>query len=80
VGRRFGRHKIGRKSLEGSLACLVGTGIVACVGPLFHLDIRVALAGAVVAAVTEALSTRVDDNISVPLMSGLAMTILTRVL
>ena len=79
IGRRFGRHRFGRKSVEGSLACLFGTGIVACIGPLFGLDLRVALAGAVVAAVTEALSTRVDDNVSVPLVSGLAMTLLARV-
>lgn len=80
IGRRFGKHKFGRKSIEGSLACLVGTAIVACAGPLFGLELQLALAGAVVAAVVEALSTRVDDNVSVPLISGLAMTLLAKLL
>lgn len=80
IGRRFGRHRFGRKSVEGSLACLVGTFIVAAVSPAFGLETGIAFAGAVTATVTEALSTRVDDNVSVPLVSGLTMTILARVL
>lgn len=81
IGRRFGRHRFGRKSVEGSLACLFGTCLVALAGPLYNLEsIQVAIAGAVVATATEALSTRVDDNVSVPLVSGLAMTILVKVL
>ena len=78
VGRRFGRHRFGRKSVEGSLACLAGTLLVAVLVP--DLALPVALFGAVVAAITEALSTRIDDNISVPIVSGLAMTLLSRIL
>jgi dolichol kinase len=78
VGRRFGRHRFGRKSVEGSLACLAGTSLVAVFTP--GLALSVALPGAVVAAITEALSTRIDDNISVPIVSGLVMTLLSRIL
>lgn len=78
VGRRFGRHRFGRKSVEGSLACLAGTLLVAVLAP--DLALPVALFGAVVAAITEALSTHIDDNISVPIVSGLAMTLLSRIL
>jgi dolichol kinase len=78
IGRRFGRHRFGRKSVEGSLACLAGTLLVAIFAP--DLALPVALFGATVAAITEALSTRIDDNISVPIISGLAMTLFSRIL
>jgi dolichol kinase len=78
IGRKYGRHRFGRKSVEGSLACLLGTVIVALLVP--GLTLSVALAGAVVATVTEALSMNLDDNISVPIVSGLAMTLLIRVI
>jgi dolichol kinase len=76
IGRKFGRHRFGRKSVEGSLACLAGTVVVAFLAP--GITLTVALAGAVVATVTEAISLTIDDNISVPLVSGLAMTLLQR--
>ncbi|PWB72959.1 hypothetical protein C3F09_05890, partial [candidate division GN15 bacterium] len=38
IGRRYGRHRFGRKSVEGSTACLVGTLLVAALGPLFGLE------------------------------------------
>ncbi|HUV31197.1 MAG TPA: SEC59/DGK1/VTE5 family protein [Acidobacteriota bacterium] len=77
VGRKLGRHKFGRKSVEGSLACLAGTLAVAFVVP--GLDLTAAVFGAVVATVVEALSSRIDDNVSVPIISGLAMTLLGRI-
>lgn len=78
IGRRFGRHRFGRKSLEGSLACLAGTMLAAIFVP--DVALPVAICGAVVATATEALSTRIDDNISVPIISGLAMTLFSRIL
>jgi dolichol kinase len=74
IGRKFGRHKFGRKSVEGSLGCLVGTLIVAALAP--GLPMWVAAVGAVTATVTEALSVTIDDNITVPLVSGTVMTLL----
>ena len=78
VGRKFGRHKFGRKSVEGTLACLVGTLLVALVAP--QLPLMLGVIGAVVATATEALSTRIDDNVSVPIISGLVMTLTHRIL
>lgn len=77
IGRKFGRHKFGRKSVEGSLGCLLGTVIVALLTP--HLPLSVGLFGAVVATVAEAVSFKIDDNVSVPLASGLAMTLFLRI-
>ncbi|MCP4685063.1 MAG: hypothetical protein GY867_06385 [bacterium] len=78
IGRKLGRHRFGRKSVEGSLGCLLGTAIVALIVP--DVPLAVGLTGAVVATVTEALSTQIDDNISVPIVAGLAMTLLTSIL
>ncbi len=78
IGRKFGRHRFGgRKTIEGSLGCLAGTMIVAMVVP--NLSLAVGLIGACVATLTEAFSLKIDDNLSVPLVSGLAMTILQKV-
>lgn len=78
IGRKFGRHKFGRKSIEGSLGCLAGTLIVAVFTPGLALSISVL--GAFVATLVEALSTGIDDNISVPIVSGLTMTLFGRIL
>lgn len=79
VGRRWGRHRfLNGKSLEGSLACLAGTAAIALLAP--DIALPVALAGAAVATIVEALPLGVDDNISVPLVSGLVMTFLVQIL
>lgn len=77
IGRRFGRHKFKNKSLEGSSAFLVAAVLVALFVP--ELALVTGLVGAFVATVTEALSFRVDDNATVPLVSGLVMTLLLRI-
>jgi dolichol kinase len=71
IGRKYGRTKIGNKSVEGSLGCLLGTSIVAMLTP--GISLPVGLLGAVVATLVEAWPFGVDDNVSVPLLSGLAM-------
>jgi dolichol kinase len=73
IGRRWGRHRFGHKSYEGSLACLVSLLVVAWLTP--DLALPIGVLGAVVATVTEALPWRIDDNVTVPLISGLVMTI-----
>ncbi|MFH1686605.1 MAG: hypothetical protein ABIE70_03685 [bacterium] len=78
VGRRWGRHRIGDKSLEGSAACLASLLVVVAVVP--SLPWEVGLIGALVATVVEALPWRIDDNVTVPLLSGLAMTLAVRFL
>lgn len=75
IGRKFGRIRFAGKTLEGSLGCLVGTIIVALLTP--GIPLSIGLLGAVVATVVEAWPLGVDDNVSVPLMSGLAMTMVT---
>jgi len=82
IGRKWGRHRLGRpfgsKTWEGSLACLFGTLIVAFLAP--DLALSVAVIGAFVAAATEAMPFGIDDNITVPIISGVVMTLAVRVL
>ncbi len=79
IGRRYGRHRFhGGKSIEGSLACFAGALVVAALAP--DLAFPVAVFGAAVATLIEAYPLGVDDNVSVPFISGLAMTILQKML
>jgi dolichol kinase len=89
VGRRFGRIRINwnlsgnnaageaRKSLEGSLSCLLVCLLVAALVP--HLPLWVGVIGAVVATGVEGITLPVNDNFSVPLISGLCMQILLQI-
>lgn len=74
VGRRFGRTKLMRgRTLEGSLAfvaaaVLGGVAYLLVVGiPLGPSLLVLPVAAGIGGAVAEAISTRVDDNFSVPL-------------
>ena len=74
IGKQWGRIKLfSRKSLEGSLACFI---VCAAVALLIGLHPIVALVGALVATLIELLPTGVDDNVTIPLISGLAMHLL----
>jgi dolichol kinase len=78
VGRRWGFHKYGKKSLEGSLGFFLAA---AGAGVAFHflypgqLPLIVSISGAFVATIVEAMSVRSDDNMTVPTISGLFMQI-----
>ncbi|UCG60611.1 MAG: phosphatidate cytidylyltransferase [Candidatus Zixiibacteriota bacterium] len=77
IGRKFGRHRFYRnKTIEGSLACLGGTLITAMLLP--DIGLMLAVVGAVIAVIVEAFPLGVDDNISVPLVTGLVMTLLVK--
>ena len=89
IGRKFGKTKIkwslannrinwnNRKSLEGSLSCLFMCVLVALVVP--HLPLWVGIIGALIATVVEGISLPIDDNFSVPLVSGLVMHLLLQI-
>ena len=74
AGKKFGRHKIGEKSLEGSLAFLVSALLIIAIVP--RLDLIAGIITALTATAVEALSLRinnfkVDDNLTIPLTSAL---------
>lgn len=77
VGRRYGRIKIGDKTLEGSLTFFGVCILVALLVP--NLSIAIGIIGALIATIIEAMTLPVDDNLIVPLISGLAMQILAAI-
>lgn len=76
VGINLGRRKFisGNKSLEGSIACFVACFIF---GLLWLQNPLLALGGALAATLAELSRIPLDDNILVPLGSGLVMTLMT---
>ena len=71
AGRRWGKPRWGRKSLEGSAACLV---ICALAGwAILPGNPAAILVSAVIATVIEALPMPVDDNLAVPLATAAAL-------
>ena len=72
VGIPLGKRKILKtsKSLEGSLACFAGCFVFG----LFFLNPVVALIGAFTATVAEFSRIPIDDNIKIPIVSGLVMS------
>lgn len=78
IGVRWGRTRFdSEKTLEGSGACLV-----ICLGISLLIpqpEITVLTVGAVVASVVELIPLDIDDNLTLPLISGVAMEILLKI-
>jgi dolichol kinase len=75
IGRRWGKRRFGRKSLEGSAAflfCALGFGLV--INSFTQVSVLVVLAGVISSTLVEFLSLPPDDNLTVPLLACGAMT------
>tara|TARA_X000001036_G_C20345550_1_gene670365 strand:- start:110 stop:703 length:594 start_codon:yes stop_codon:yes gene_type:complete len=72
VGMKFPFMKIGSKTLSGSLACFI---VCLLIGLIFNFEIslEIILIGAFAATIAELISIKINDNISIPLLSGCAM-------
>lgn len=75
IGLSFGKTKMGKKSLEGSIGCL--TVCISAALLLNLVPLIVSLSGAVMATVFEALPLDVDDNILIPVGAGITMAIVS---
>lgn len=73
VGRTWGRLRIGNKSVEGSLACFLGAWMVGALVLTPSVGRPEILFGAILVTVLEALPIPPDDNLTLPLLSGLAL-------
>ena len=79
IGIRFGWRRFLGKSLAGSTAFLVSAATIALL--LMYDSPLVAISGAIVATIVEALplkiaGQKIDDNISIPLAAGSVMSLL----
>ena len=76
IGRRFGKHRFFQKSLEGATGFFVSAIVVVLLAPKVEgslMEYAVGIIAAAAGAVTESLSTTIDDNISVPLVIGFVL-------
>lgn len=74
IGRKFGRIRIFNKTLEGTLSCFA-----ACLFSGFfvqNIEWSIILVGSIVATIIELLPIPIDDNFSIPLVSGVVMQIM----
>lgn len=78
VGRTWGRLRIGAKSIEGSMACFLGAWVVGAIILTPPVGRHEILIGAIVATMIEALSPAPDDNLTLPLLSGVALHFIRR--
>lgn len=80
IGERYGRTRIGSKSLEGSMAFVAAASVAGLLLPLAGVPIMhgIVLTGAITAAAVELLPLPVNDNLVIPLVSGIAMALVSR--
>ena len=79
VGKSWGRHRIKRKSIEGSMAFLIAA---IAAGLIFQrtlggLSFVIIITGAIAGTMTELLSSKLDDNLTIPLIASGCMQALT---
>jgi dolichol kinase len=78
IGTKYGKVKMGEKTLEGSLAFFITTMVIALIfsqwiGIRIHLIVLIF--GAIAATVTEALPIEINDNLTVAIASAIIMQI-----
>ena len=75
IGERFGKTKIGSKSLEGTAAFVVASVLIGLLLPVvgLKLPMGVMLIGALAAAGIELLPLSLNDNLLIPVLSGAVM-------
>jgi dolichol kinase len=80
IGERFGKTKIGDKSLEGTLAFIVAAALSGALLSLtgVHLHTWVMVLGVLVAAGVELLTLPINDNLLIPLVAGGMMELALR--
>ena len=78
IGTKYGKVKIGNKTLEGSLAFFITVMVLALI---FHqwtgirIHLLILIFGAIAATVTEALPIEINDNLTVALAAAIVMQI-----
>jgi dolichol kinase len=76
LGSRFGKVRLLGKSLEGTMTFFAASFLIL---RIFSFSVPIAVTVAVIASVTELLSSRyIDDNLSIPLVTAMVLTLLVR--
>lgn len=74
VGRLWGKVWFRNKTIEGSLSFFLACCIISL--PVSGIPLWVKFTGAFAAAIVEALTVIIDDNLTVPLISGALMQLI----
>ncbi len=75
-GLAFGRNKIFNKTIEGTLAYIGSVLICSFIFyTTLHFSLLILIIGGITAPLTELVSFRINDNFTVPLISGVFMTL-----
>lgn len=81
IGMNFGKRKLFHKTVEGTLAHLVLCIYTAYVLHVMNfVPLGVGMLGAIAATICEALPLAINDNVSVPLFSGIVMNVVKSVI
>ena len=77
IGKSWGRRKLWGKTLEGDLSCFVACLVT---GSIFHyaglgVSLLAVLAGSVAATLMEAVPLPINDNLTIPLLAVVVMTV-----
>ncbi len=76
IGGKWGKHPFMQKSVEGTAAFLVTALIVVAVAPkvaYVPLEYVIGAVGAILGTFVEAMSIKIDDNVSIPISISVAM-------
>ena len=74
IGKKYGSIEIFNKTLEGSLAFfIVGLFIIVIIYP--NISLFYSFIALIVATIVEVLPIKIDDNLSVPLVAALIMSL-----
>lgn len=76
AGKKYPFLKINHKTLSGSFACFVTCCLIGFLFR-FNIDTHIIIFGALIATLTELLSSKINDNLSIPILSGLSMYFLS---
>lgn len=73
IGKRYGKRKYmgGKKSIEGSFACFISCLLVGFI----ILNPILAIVGALAATFAEGYLIKINDNLSIPIISGIVLTL-----
>jgi len=78
VGKQIGKRKLLGKTLEGNLACFFSCIVIGFIIHYAGLNIGLLtiLVGSVGATIAEAIPLPINDNLTIPLLAGLVMTLM----
>ncbi len=76
VGKSFGNHRFFNKTLEGSLAFFISAFIIIL---FFYDKIFLGLITALTMAIVELVPNKINDNIVIPIMAGLLLSLANKV-